>query len=479
MVICGVYAVAAAGTSRADSSDSLWSAAPWLGAVLACGVLVHLGIRLLAPRSNEILAGLVGLLVGLGWVFVARIDVSLAQSHALAVAAGSGAMLLTLLAMRRLDWLLRRPGTSAILAAGMLAAAGLGAGGVDTSGGSYVPPSMWLDVGIARVQPGSLAKLLLVIAACGLTISAPRWLPPRLGPHRHAVGAIVAAIGAWTVLVTQQDYGLSFVIFAAAWLPLWLDGSEARNGDLRVMPLSTRTRALGGVAATYGAGLIMLATVYDPLSVQVRHWLNPWASPETSAVSEASFAFAAGGITGVGPGLGSPDRIAAAHSDFVLAVIGEELGILGAAGVLAAFMLIIGIGAGIAQRARGTNRLLAASVTVVVGLQAMLSIAGVLQVLPATAVAAPFIAHGPAALIGNCIAVAMLLALSDSDVGARLGRGAPGVPDPPDPPGESAPSAATATGELSVAVDVDRRRAAEPPPAPVGPTPRAPDGAES
>ncbi len=418
--------------------------------MLVCGVLARLAISRLAPRSNEVIFGIVALLIGLGWVFVARIDPALARGHALAVAAGFAALIGTLFALRRLDWLLRKPGTCALAAAAFVGLGSVGVGGIDTSGGAYDPSPLWLELGPLSVQPNAVAKLLIVVAACSLTITAPRWLPAQLLPHRHAAGAIVAAVGAWTLLVTQRDFALSLVVFAAAWLPLWLDGTEGGSGNLQVVGLSGRTRALGGVIATYAAGAIVLTSVYDPLSSQVRHWLDPWTAPANAASVEAGFAFSAGGIGGVGPGLGAPERIAGAHSDFVFAVISEELGILGAAAVLTAFVLLIGIGAGIAQRARGTNRLLAAGVTAVLGLQAFLCIAGVLRLLPQTALALPFVAYGPAAMVGSCMLAAVLLGISDSDVGARLAQSIVDSPPSGPPRSSPAPHPVAPTGELRV-----------------------------
>ena len=459
VIVGGVFAVAAVGVTRDADADALWSSAVWLGVVLMCGVLARLAISRLAPRSNEVIFGIVALLIGLGWVFVARIDPALARGHAFAVAAGFAALVGTLFALRRLDWLLRKPGTCALAAAVGIGLGNFGVGGIDTSGGVYDPPPLWLALGPLSVQPNAVAKLLIVIAACGLTITAPRWLPAQLLPHRHAAGAIVATVGAWTLLVTQGDFALSLVVFAAAWLPLWLDGTEGGSGNLRVVGLAGRTRALGAVVATYAAGTAVLTSVYDPLSSQVRHWLDPWTAPGNAASVEAGFAFSAGGVGGVGPGLGAPERIAGAHSDFVFTVISEELGILGGAAVLAAFVLLIGIGAGIAQRARGTNRLLAVGVTAVLGLQALLCIAGELRLLPQTALALPFVAYGPAAMVGSCMLAAVLLGVSDSDVGARLAQGAADAP-PPAPPRSSPERQRMApTGDLRV------------PAPPAGPTP--------
>ena len=422
-MVCTTFAVTALGVEHNSvwggagsrgAADSLWGTAGWLAAVVAGGAAAWVAIRRWAPNSNEILFGIVGLLMGIGWVFVARVDSLLASSQAAAVLLGLAAIAGTLAAARHLDWLLSRPGACGLAAAVLLAAGSL-SGGADVSAGAYDPPRQWLDLGsMLSVQPYGLAKIVVVIAACGLTATAPRWLGPRLVPHRHVAAASVAAIGAWTLLIIGTDLASSAIVFAAAWLPLWLDGDDLVGSDVPTVPRSARARALSGVIATYVIGVGVLATVYDRLSAQIRYWLNPWIDAEGATVVEAAFAISDGGISGVGPGLGAPQRLGEAHSDFIFAVIAEELGILGAAAVLVAFMLLVGLGASIAQRARGTHRLVAAAATSVIGLQALFTIAGVLRLLPHTVGALPFVAYGHVAMIGNCVAAGLLLAVSDA-----------------------------------------------------------------
>ena len=429
VVVCAAFAVAGIGVTRNDYAESIWSEAGWLAVVLVAGAGARVAIRRWAPNSNEVLFGIVALLIGIGWVFVTRIDPLLASEQATAVVLGFAAFAGTLAAMRRGDGFLRRPGTFGLCAV-VLAALGSFEAGTNVAGGAYEMPHQWLNLGPLSVQPYEGAKIAMIVAACGLTITAPRWLSPRVVPHRHAAGASAAAIFALILLIVQRDLASSAVIFASAWLPLWLDDSDAASRELPTVPRPTRTRALGGVLATYAIGLVVLATVYDPLSAQVRYWLNPWIGVRGTAVVDASFGISAGGISGVGPGLGAPQLLHEPHSDFIYAVIAEELGILGGAALIAAYLLFVGIGAGIAQRARGTHRLLAGSAAFIVGLQALVAIAGVLRILPHTVGALPFVAHGPVALIGNCIAVALILAVSNASGGPTRGPRATPVGEP-------------------------------------------------
>ncbi|WP_419842443.1 FtsW/RodA/SpoVE family cell cycle protein [Candidatus Poriferisodalis sp.] len=426
VAVCAAFAVAGIGASRNDEAASLWGAAVWLGVVLGAGAAAHIAIGRWAPDSNELAFGIVGLLVGVGWVTVVRVDPGLAPGHTIAVVAGFGALVGSLFAMPLLDWCMRRPGTLGAIAI-VLAALGLFGRGTDVAAGAYEPARQWLHLGAASLQPYGLAKLAVMLAACGLTVAAPPWLGDRLAFHRHVAGATAAAVGAWTLLILGGDIASGVVMFVAAWLPLWLDGDGHHTHAAPTAARSVRVRTLGGIIAAYGVGVVVLVSVNDRLSAHVRHWQNPWTAADGPATTESAFAMSAGGLSGVGPGLGSPQRIAGAHSDFVFAVVVEELGILGGASILAAFMLLTGVGAAIAQRAHGTHRLLATTATMVVGLQALLSIAGVLRLAPHTVGALPFVAHGPAALVGNCIAVGLLLAISSGGGASR--NGPADVPD--------------------------------------------------
>jgi peptidoglycan glycosyltransferase len=145
-------------------------------------------------------------------------------------------------------------------------------------------------------------------------------------------------------------------------------------------------------------------------------WLNPWQDPKDDGyqIVESQFAFAAGGVAGTGIGLGSPTRIPYSETDFIFAAVGEELGLVGATGVLVAFLLMIGAGLRTALRTHVPfERLLATGLTVLLGVQSFLIIAGVTRVLPLTGVTLPFMSYGGSSLIANYVLIALLLRISD------------------------------------------------------------------
>jgi len=149
---------------------------------------------------------------------------------------------------------------------------------------------------------------------------------------------------------------------------------------------------------------------------RVAIWLNPWKDAQDKGYQlvQAAFALAWGGLSGTGPGRGDPARIPEAKNDFIFAAIGEELGLLGTTAVIVAYLLMVGAGLRIATRAeRPFEKLLAAGLTTIIGVQAFVIIGGVTRVLPLTGVTLPFVSYGGSSLVANYILIALLLRISD------------------------------------------------------------------
>ena len=118
-----------------------------------------------------------------------------------------------------------------------------------------------------------------------------------------------------------------------------------------------------------------------------------------------------------------------AQNDFIFTSIGEELGLLGAAAVLMAYLLIIGGGLRTALRTDNTfEKLLAVGLTTIVGVQAFIIVGGVIKLVPLTGITLPFVSYGGSSLLSNYILLALLIRLSDS--GARRLHELPDDPTP-------------------------------------------------
>ena len=238
----------------------------------------------------------------------------------------------------------------------------------------------------------------------------------RLGPlnlpEPKYLGPVLLAWGAsLVVLVAQKDLGSSLLFFALFVVMLWV--------------ATERATYLAVGSLLFALGAYVSWTQFAHVQQRVDIWLDPWtdAKGDGFQVVESWFSLAWGGITGTGPGLGSPDRIPAAETDFIFSVIGEELGLLGATVILAAFMVMIGTGLRIAARTEPPfEKLLAVGLTTLLGVQSFIIIAGVTRLLPLTGVTLPFISYGGSSLVANYVLLALLMRVSDDNALRRASQ---------------------------------------------------------
>jgi cell division protein FtsW (lipid II flippase) len=149
----------------------------------------------------------------------------------------------------------------------------------------------------------------------------------------------------------------------------------------------------------------------------VETWLDPGKYANTSGrqLVQSWYALGSGGIGGSGLGLGfGAYEIPIPQTDFIFAIIGEEMGLLGSTMVVVAFLLLVGAGLRIAQAARSEfAKLTAVGLTMILGFQAFFIIGGVVRILPLTGITLPFVSYGGSALIANYVLIALLMRISD------------------------------------------------------------------
>jgi cell division protein FtsW (lipid II flippase) len=407
LVVVGAYLLA----SLAEDASIPGNIGPFLGIVLGLQLVAHAAIRRFAPDADGTLVPIAGLLNGLGYVFIVRLDEAQPDPQGLAglqagwAAVGMLAFVATLVAVRRVRDLERYRWT-------------IGAGGIALLLLPLVPglgrtingAKIWVGLGPVSFQPGEFAKILLAIFFASylvekrelLAVSSRRLGPIALPDLKH-LGPVMLAWGiSLLVMVWERDLGSSLLFFALFVALLWV--ATERSSYLIVGAL------------LFGAGALFAHSQFTHVQERVDIWLDPWQDPKDDGfqIVESSFAFAAGGVTGTGLNLGSPTRIPYAETDFIFAAIGEELGLVGSTAVLLAFLLMIGAGLRIALRTSiPFERLLATGLTVLLGVQTFIIIGGVTRVLPLTGVTLPFVSYGGSSLIANYVLLALLLRISD------------------------------------------------------------------
>jgi peptidoglycan glycosyltransferase len=228
--------------------------------------------------------------------------------------------------------------------------------------------------------------------------------PKYLGPVLLAWGASLV------VMIAEKDLGSSLLFFALFILLLWV--------------ATARAAYLGMGLLLFGAGSWLAYSTFTHVQERISVWLDPWtdAAGDGFQVIQSWFAMAWGGVAGTGLGLGNPTRIPVVETDFIFAAIAEELGLFGSAAVIVAFVLLIGAGLRIAIRTdQPFEKLLAGGLTILLGIQAFIIMAGVTRLLPLTGVTLPFVSYGGSSLVANYVLLALLVRISD-DTAQRLGE---------------------------------------------------------
>jgi cell division protein FtsW len=279
------------------------------------------------------------------------------------------------------------------------------------SGTSLYGASRWIDVGPLTLQPSEFAKLGLVAFAA--TILARKWgrlddlghLLIPLGP----VVALVAMLG-----VAQRDLGTTVILCGSVLLLLFTAGVRLRY------------LAVAGVVGLAGAAYLIVGETYRRTRF-FEAWLDPWATRDTSGYQlvQGLIAFGSGGWwgTGLGTSRAKWDFLPNAHSDFIYAVIGEELGTVGAIVILMAFGVLIWAGIRIAVHATGTfERLLAAGVISWIGLQTVINLGAVTGLLPITGVPLPLVSFGGTALVVTLAGIGVLASVARASARAATPR---------------------------------------------------------
>ncbi|MFI6152026.1 FtsW/RodA/SpoVE family cell cycle protein [Kitasatospora sp. NPDC051170] len=386
-------------------------AAQYGGALGVLALAAHAVVRWRARYADPLLLPIAVLLNGIGLVVIYRLDragpgrAAAASTQLLWSSLGVALFIAVVLLVRDHRRLQRYAYLGALVALVLLVLP------------VFFPPvygsRIWIVIGPLSFQPGEFAKILLaVFFAAYLAVHRDalaltgrrvwRWQLPRgrvLGPVLLIWAAFVG------VLVLETDLGTSLLFFGLFVVMLYV--ATARTGWI----------AIGlGLAAV---GAVTVGWLSPHVHSRVTDWLDPLGSIAAgrgaNQIAQSLFAFAWGGELGTGLGNGHSVLIGfAAKSDFILATIGEELGLTGLFAVFLLYALLIsrGFRTGIALR-DPFGRLLAIGLAAIVGLQVFVVAGGVLALIPLTGMTLPFVAQGGSSVVTNWIIVALLVRMSD------------------------------------------------------------------
>lgn len=275
----------------------------------------------------------------------------------------------------------------------------------------------WLRLGVFGFQPGEFAKYAVVLFVAGQLF--------RKRDRIHTFGGGMLASYAWVLpvvglLLLQPDFGTSVMIVLVVTLLMFLAGVPGKF------------LAIAGAGAVAAGAALVIAAPYRVARFMA--FMNPWDDPQGKGfqILQSMLGFHHGQLTGLGLGNGKEKLffLPEAHSDFIFAVLGEELGFIGVALVVAGFILFLYRGLTVARRLQTQEHdmfgaLLASGITLLMGLQALVNIAVVMGLLPTKGLPLPFISYGGSGMVINLFAVGVLLNLARSTQSQMLPRSAP------------------------------------------------------
>ena len=415
LIVGGAYTLATLGRTSSIPANI----GPFLGVVLGLFIAAHIATRKLASGADGLLLPIAALLNGIGYVMIARLDEAAPKPQGLAAAQagwtviGIGAYIATLFFIRRARDLERYRYTFLLLGLLLLMAPLAPGIGREVNGAR-----IWAYLGPINFQPGEFAKVVLAVFFASYLVEKRELLGmatfPRFAPVlpdiKHLGPVLIAWVVSILIMTAEKDLGSSLLFFALFMLLVWV---------------ATERAAYVGV----GGVLFAVASVFSyrafaHVHARVQDWLDPWSHKATSGfqVIQSWFAMAWGGVVGTGLGLGEPRRIPVVETDFIFAAIGEEMGMLGAAAVIFCFVLLVGAGLRIAIRAEPPfEKLLATGLTILLGVQSFIIMAGVTRLLPLTGVTLPFVSYGGSSLVANYVLLALLVRISH-DTAVRNGE---------------------------------------------------------
>ena len=254
----------------------------------------------------------------------------------------------------------------------------------------------WIAAGPLQIQPSEVMKIALILFGAQLLATRPRMLSGGIGP----LAPLLGVAGGGVLLVAVGDLGTALVICMAI--------------AALMLAAGVRVRDIGLLAAGAGAALL-LAVAVEPYRVsRLTTFLDPGGDPGGAGfqLTQAKIALGSGGLFGVGLGesLQKAFYLPEAHTDMIAAVIGEELGMLGIAALIGLYGMFAYAGLKIAQNARDRyGKLLAAGLTSLVLVQALVNLLAVFGMAPLTGVPLPLVSYGNASMMIMLAAVGLLL----------------------------------------------------------------------
>ncbi len=362
----------------------------------------HIVARVCVPNADPYLLPIAALLTAIGVTEIYRLNPDDAFRQGLWVVIGVGLFSFTLFILRRdfrrIESYRYLFGLTALILLVLPALPGIGR----TINGA----NLWVGIGPLQLQPGELAKIMLIVFLAGYLREKREVLAQ--GRLKDFGPLLVIWGGAMLVLFQTNDLGSGLLYFGIFLAMLYV--ATARGWFV-----------VAG-AALFLVGASVLYQIVPRVQERVTVWWDPWphAQDEGYQIVQSAYSMGNGGFGGTGLGKGTFTTVQGDYvipflkTDFIYSALAQELGLVGSAALLLVYMVFVLRGFRIALLASdGFSKLLAVGLTFGFALQTFIIVGGVLRVIPLTGITLPFVSYGGSSLLANFLMLAGLLLVSN------------------------------------------------------------------
>ena len=385
--------------------DMLWLVGGFIGVY----AIAHVAMCYAAPHADQVLLPTAATLNAIGLVMIYRLDIAkgwhLAERQVIWSLVGVLILVATLLVVRDHRELSRFSYLLGLMGLVLLALPLVWPQPPDAEA------RIWIWLGPFSIQPGEFSKILLLVffaqllaqkrslfTVAGYTLWGMTF--PRL---RDLAPILLVWAIAILIMAVSNDFGPALLLFATV-----LGMVYFATGRTSWLVIGMGLVAIGGFA---------VYQISDKIQDRVENFLDPIANIDNTGyqAAQALFGLSWGGVTGTGLGFGHPETVPVAHSDYILAAIGEELGLVGLAAVLIIFTIFISRGFRTALAVRDTyGKLIASGLALTIAVQVFVVTGGVSALMPMTGLTTPFISAGGSAVMANYMLLGLLLRISNN-----------------------------------------------------------------
>lgn len=371
--------------------------------------VAHIALRKFAPNADPALLPIAFLLCGIGICFVLRLSPDTAGKQIIWLFAGIALMVATIILVPSIERIGRWKYTCLLFGLILLILPIL-----PFIGAEYNGSRIWLSIAGISFQPGEIAKILIVLFLAAYLADNRELLSTlnrsRIGIKYPNFRALLPLLLMWIIalliVIFERDLGSALLLFGVFLVMLY-----ACTGRVFYVIVGVLLVVVGGTGLYY---------VFSHVQTRIAIWRDPFADPGGSGYQlvQSLYSLADGGLFGVGIGRGMPTTIPEVSSDFIFSAIGEEMGLLGASGVIILFMLFAVRGFLIAARAKSDMAAFTAvGLTTSISFQAFIIIGGVTGFIPLTGLTLPFMSQGGSSLLSSFIIVGLLLCAGNEGTG--------------------------------------------------------------